>query len=236
MSPIISLDRSIIPACDVSTLAEFRTLVRQTADIDAVGGYKIGFELGLGYGLPKIAEVARKCTNKLLIYDHQKAGTDIPDTGKSFARVCKNSGIDAVILFPQAGPKTEEAWIKAAQDEGLGVIVGGLMTHPNYVRSEGGYLADESIMEIYLNAASLGITEFVVPGNKPEQIQRIKMALEGRGVAPIFYSPGFLAQGGKITDTVKVAGNQWHAIVGRGIYQAPNMEEAARTYASQLKL
>ncbi len=235
MNSIISLDRSIIPACDVSTLAEFRDLVRQTADIDAIGGYKIGFELGLGYGLPKIAEVARKCTNKPLIYDHQKAGTDIPDTGKSFARICKSSGIDAIILFPQAGPKTEEAWIKAAQDENLGVIVGGLMTHSSYVRSEGGYLADEAIMEMYLNAAALGVTEFVVPGNKPDKISKIKTALEERGIAPIFYSPGFLAQGGSITAAAEVAGQQWHAIVGRGIYQASDMGEAARTYASQLR-
>lgn len=106
---IIERDKSVIPACDVETLEQFRELVKQTDDVDGIGGYKIGFGLGLRYSLPRIVEVARKYTNKPIIYDHQKAGTDIPDTGKDFAKLNKNSGIDAVIFFPQAGPETERA-------------------------------------------------------------------------------------------------------------------------------
>jgi len=94
------------------------------------------------------------------------------------------------------------------------------MTHPKYVRSEGGYIADEAIMEMYLNAANLGVSDFVVPGNKPDDIRRIRETLEQRGVSPTFYAPGFVAQGGSISDAAKVAGDSWHAIVGRGIYKA----------------
>ena len=97
--------------------------------------------------------------------------------------ICKEAGIDAIILFPQAGPETERAWIEYALEENLGVIVGGLMTHPKYVRSEGGFLADEAIMEMYLNAADQGITDFVVPGNKPDEIMRIRKALEQKGIS-----------------------------------------------------
>lgn len=231
---IIEGDRSVIPACDVSTLQEFEELVKQTADVEGIGGYKIGFELGLGYGLERVVETARKHTNKPIIYDHQKAGTDIPDMGKNFARVCKKAGVDAIILFPQAGPETERAWIYHAFDQGLKVIVGGRMTHPAYAQSEGGFISDEGALKMYRIAARAGINNFVVPGNKIEVIKIVKEVVEAEGVNPIFYAPGFIAQGGKIEDTAKVAGDRWHAIVGRGIYGAKDMKKAALEHTSQL--
>jgi len=230
---IIKRDRSVIPACDVP-LELYERIVKETADIEGIGGYKVGFFLGLDYGLPKIVEIARKYTDKPIIYDHQKAGTDIPDMGGKFAKICKKSGIDAVILFPQSGPETEKAWIEAAKEEGLGVIVGGLMTHPKYKKSEGGFLADESILEMYLIAADLGVKDFVVPGNRPDDIRRIREALEEKGIAPRFYAPGFVAQGGEITEATKVAGDHWHAIVGRGIYKAEDIKKAALEYTSKI--
>jgi len=185
-------------------------------------------------GLSRIVEITEKHTDKPIIYDHQKAGTDIPDMGEKFAKVCKNAGVDAIILFPQSGPETEKVWIEAAKEEDLGIIVGGLMTHPKYVRSEGGYLADEAVMRMYLNGADLGVTDFVVPGNKPDDIKRIKETLEERGISPTFYAPGFVAQGGEISDAAKVAGKNWHAIVGRGIYESENIRQAALEYTSNL--
>ena len=233
MGKIIQRERSIIPACDVP-LEVYEEIVRGTGDVDGVGGYKVGFFLGLNYSLPKIVEVTRKYTDKPIIYDHQKAGTDIPDTSEKFMDVCKKAGVDAVILFPQSGPETEKAWIESALEKDLGVIVGGLMTHPKYVRSEGGYLADEAVIEMYLNAADLEVTDFVVPGNRPDDIKRIKEALEERGISPTFYAPGFVAQGGEISDAAKVAGNSWHAIVGRGIYNREDIKQAALEYTSKL--
>ena len=230
---IIQRERSIIPACDVH-LETYQRIVWETADIDGVGGYKVGFHLGLGWGLPKVVEVTRKYTDKPIIYDHQKAGTDIPDTAKNFSVTLRDSGVNAAILFPQSGPETEKAWIEALREDGIGVIVGGLMTHPRYVRSEGGYLADDAILEIYLNAAELGVTDFVVPGNRPNDIRRIREALEQRGISPTFYAPGFVAQGGSISDAAKVAGNSWHAILGRGITKAEDIKKAALEHASQL--
>lgn len=233
MDKIIQRERSIIPACDVP-LDLYERIVRDTADVDGVGAYKVGFELGLNYGLPRVVELTRKYNGKPIIYDHQKAGTDIPDTGKNFARTMKNARVDAVIFFPQSGPETEKAWIKAAFEQDLGVIIGGLMTHSKYVRSEGGYLADEATMEIYINAAELGVSDFVVPGNRPNDIRRIRETLEQRGVSPTFYAPGFVAQGGSISEATKVAGNSWHAIVGRGIYEAKDIRKAALEHTSQL--
>ena len=231
---IIQRDRSVIPACDVETIEEYEELVKQTADVDGIGGYKIGFELGYGYGLPKVMEVTRKHTEKPVIMDHQKAGTDIPDTGKNYAKLMKRVGIDTIILFPQAGPETERAWIYHALDNGLNVIVGGRMTHPAYAVSEGGFITDEGALDMYRIAARAGINNFVVPGNKPEVIKQVKDIVEAEGISPIFYAPGFIAQGGKIDAAAKIAGDKFHGIVGRGIYQATDMHAAAVEHTSQL--
>lgn len=230
---IIEQNHSIIPACDVDE-RKYEELVKCTADIPGIGGYKIGFILALSIGLPKAVEIARKYTEKPLIYDHQKAGTDIPDTGAAFAKVCKGSGIDAVILFPQAGPETERAWIDYARNEELHVIVGGLMTHKKYVRSEGGYLADDAIVEIYERAAGLGINDYVVPGNNPEAIRKIRAMLEREHAHPVLYSPGFVSQGGRVEESIKAAGEHFHAIVGRGIYEADDMRKAAQVFCAAL--
>src|SRR3989338_6209427 len=136
--PIIKSDKSIIPSCDVPTIAKLRQMVEEACDVEGVGGYKIGFELVIPYGLKEVLETIHSRTDLPVIYDHQKAGTDIPDTGKAFMKACK--GVQAVILFPQAGPETEAAWIKAAQDADMPVIVGGEMTHKGFLMSDNGCL------------------------------------------------------------------------------------------------
>ena len=230
---IINRDRSVIPACDVATIEEFEKLVEATAPVEGIGGYKIGFELGY-LGLAKVVETARKHTDKPIIFDHQKAGTDIPDTGRNFARVMKDSGVDAVILFPQAGPETERAWIYHALDAGLKVIVGGRMTHPAYAVSEGGFITDEGALDMYRIAARAGVSNFVVPGNKIEVIKQVRDVVEAEGVIGKYMAPGFITQGGKIEDGARAAGDYCHAIVGRGITQAKDMKAAAIEHCSQL--
>lgn len=230
---IIAKDRSVVIACDVPDIEKFEEIVRETSDIEAVGAYKIGSGLALNYGLAKIVDTTKKYTDKPIIYDHQKAGTDIPDTGKNFARACKKAGVDAVILFPQAGPETERAWIYHALTNELKVIVGGRMTHPAYSVSEGGWILDDGTFDMYRIAAQIGINNFVVPGNKPEVIEKVKEIVEAEGVSPVFFAPGFIAQGGKIEEVAKKL-ERWHAIIGRGIYEARDTKQAALDYTSQL--
>jgi orotidine-5'-phosphate decarboxylase len=224
---IIKIPRSVIPACDVEDIKKFEEIVQETAGIEKIGAYKIGFELALQYSLPKIVKTARKFTDKPIIYDHQKAGTDIPDTGKSFAKTCKKAKLDAAILFPQAGPETEKAWINALKEQGIGVIIGGEMTHKGYLETENGYILSEAPKRMYELAVSLGVNDFVVPGNKPEKISYYKGFIESKGAKPVFYSPGLIAQGGKISDSAKAAGKNWHAIVGRALYEAQDIKKAA---------
>jgi len=249
MAKEITLSKTIIPACDVS-FEKFEELVKATADVEKVGAYKVGISF-LDVGLKAAVDTVRKYTNKPVIYDHQKAGSDIPEkTPDEFMDAMVRAGIDIVILFPQAGPITEYEWIKAAMDRKLGIIVGGEMTHPRYLANDTneskkknysvmfkllgierdlpGFIRETAPDDMYEIAARMGVTHFVVPGNKPDRIKYYKELIIKCGVEnPVFYSPGLVAQGGNIGAGAEAAGDRWHAIVGRGITQAEDMREAA---------
>jgi len=207
--------RKLIPALDCD-LEQALELVAKVDQVDSVYGYKVGFVLGLAHGLPKVVKELRRLSSKPLIYDHQKAGTDIPDTGEAFAHTLGKAGIDEAILFPQAGPETLAGWTRALQKERLKVVVGGVMTHPRYLASEGGFLVDERIMGAYAAAAQQGVRAFVVPMTKPAVVKAIADSL-GPGDWE-FYSPGLGAQGGSLAgfDFLK----RHYAIIGRSLLKA----------------
>lgn len=225
--PIINRRRSIIPACDVSNLEKLKELVLGTCEVYGIGGYKVGLELSIYFGLKKAVEIIRQETDLPIIYDHQKGGTDIPDLGIKFAESVRLSGANAVILFPFGGRVTEIEWIKVCQDSGLGVIVGGYMTQPKFLSSEGGFIDDITVEKIYSIAANHGVRDFVVPGNKPEFVLKCRQLLEDIiGVNNFtLYAPGFITQGGDISETGKVAGEEFHAIVGSALYKKDDVEE-----------
>ena len=214
--------RKVIPALDVTDLGQIEKLVKAIDAQDIIYGYKAGFSLGLTHGLPKVVETIRRYSSKPIIYDHQKAATDIPDTGKLFARTMKESGIDEVILFPQAGPVTLEAWVKAVQEFDMKVIVGGIMTHPKFVVSEGGFIRDEAVIEMYQTSHQLNVKSFVVPLTKPEAVKKLYEEAD-LDEDCAFYSPGYGKQGG---DAAQFAFLKTHyMIIGRSLLQAEDPEQ-----------
>ena len=216
----------IIPALDVTDLDVALRLVCRTAGRKSVYGYKLGFALGLFHGLPEAVRRIREWTDKPLIYDHQKAATDIPDTGALFGDVMKKAGIDEVILFPHTGPRTLEAWTRAMQERGLKTIVGAVMTHPAYLVSEGGFIADAAAAAIYRQAAGLGVGAFVTPLTKPELVARLAQEVPFTAEQE-FYSPGFGAQGGDPENFPAL--KKHYVIVGRSLFAAEDpAKEVAR--------
>ena len=207
----------IIPALDMTNLDKLEALIQVVDEHPLVYGYKLGFGLGLTYGLPRICQLIRKYTNKVLIYDHQKAATDIPATGKLFAEIMKSSGLQEVILFPQAGPETLKAWNQALKEKDLKVIVGGIMTHAAYLESEGGFIRDSSGTEIYRLAYEEGVRDFVIPLTKPEETERI-FREAGLNDTCTFYSPGYGSQGGDPARFPMIANH--YLIVGRSLLNA----------------
>jgi orotidine-5'-phosphate decarboxylase len=234
--PLIDLPRSIIPACDVPDLDMFERIVKETSDVDGIGAYKVGLELVIPFGFIEVVRRAREYTDKPIIYDHQKGGNDIPQLGSKFMQTIIKSGADSAILFPFSSPVTQSEWTKALHESGLNVIVGGEMTHEQFLESQGGYIADSAPERIYKLGAAMGVRDFVVPGTKTESVDKYRTLLEGLLGEGNFtlYAPGFVAQGGNITDAGRVAGRNWHAIVGTAIYTAPDIKAAAQQLVSQI--
>ena len=239
MQKLIEQQKSVIPACDVSSLEKLEEIASATADVPGIGAYKVGLELAIPFGLGRVSETIRRYSQLPIIYDHQKGGTDIPDLGPKFAKAVKSSGVNAVILFPFGGGATAEKWIESCQEEGLVILVGGHMTQPKFLENEGGFIADSGPEAIYRLAAEKGVTNFVVPGNKTDFVLKYRQLLEevlGKGNF-ILYAPGFISQGGDISETGRSAGDNWHAIVGGAIYKAEgveNMRKAALEATSQI--
>lgn len=227
--------RGVIPACDVYTLEELRELVAATCEIEGIVGYKLGALLGLTYGLPQLVGIVREYTDLPVIYDHQKAGTDIPQMGAKFAHVCAEAGINGVIIFPQAGPETEVAFIDSLIEENLVPIVGGEMTHPRYLTREGGFIRDSAPMEMYTIAAAKGVEYYVVPGNKPDVVRQYHVALSRVVKEPKYCMPGIGRQGGDISSAFEpLAGASAYAIIGAAIYEHEDMAAAAARFCNEV--
>lgn len=229
MEKFIEDDRSIIVAADVPNTAALVRLARATTGISKIKGFKFGIELGLD-GLKQEISILRSISgheNIKIIYDHQKAGNDIPEMGEKFARKLKSAGVDVAILFPFAGPTTQRAWTEACFEEGLQVMVGGVMTHPEFLKSEGGYIDDDTPERIFELACELGVHHFVVPGNKLFWVKKLrKILIDKLGEDEFTLSaPGFITQGGEVSECGELAGKMFYPIVGRGIYAKKTPEE-----------
>lgn len=226
---IIQRERSLILDCDFGA-GLHEVIARDTSGLDCVGGYRIGYKAALSYGLSKAVEITRKYSDKPVIYEQQ--GIRTLESGMEFIRVLRKAGVDAVIIFPQAGHEAERDWIEAALDRNLGVIIGRPPAHHKYLKSQGGYLIDEAIMKTTLNAADSGVRDFAMTGSDPAEIREMRKALESKGIEPVFYSQDFLEENGSMTDYAKAAGNRWHAIVK--FYALPDLRKAVLKYASRL--
>jgi orotidine-5'-phosphate decarboxylase len=229
---------ALIIAADVKNLTELNLLISQTRDIPKVAGYKVGFSLALKYGLPKVVQFIRNLTEEYptrIIYDHQKAGNDIPDMGEPFAALMSESDIDDVILFPFAGRETTRAWIQACQTHQLNVLFGCIMTHAGFFTSQGGIIDSRNILNTLDIAIDRGVTHFVFPGVfhkeetrdvTQEALTRLKDSVEALDI----YTPGIGAQGGSIEGFLEVAqlgpADFYIPIVGRAIYGAKDIRAA----------
>lgn len=226
----------LVVACDVPSLEVLESLTSRLSPIAEVTAFKVGASVALRYGLSTVVKVIRSHKDKaFVLYDHQKAGTDIPDTAREFITTCALAGVDSVIIFPQSGPQSLSAHVKAIQEAGLIPLVGGLMTHGAYLKSDGGYIDDSAPLDIYRRAADLGVTEFVVPATRPQQVTEFVQLLDSRGVDAGFWSPGIGVQGGDAAQIRAIlSDNRFYPIVGRAIYGAEDPAAAAREIARAL--
>lgn len=232
---LFAWNHGVIVACDVNQIEKLVEIIESTNLIQGIVGYKIGFSLALKYGLNQVTSIIKKLTDLPIIYDHQKAGTDIPQSGNLFAQVCKEGGVDSVILFPLAGPVTEADFIAGVVNNGMIPMIGGEMTHSAYLSKDGGFLSDEAPLAMYRIGAENHVEYYIVPGTKPLMVASYQNFLSTLGINPKFCFPGIGRQGGDIDNVMKIVkGYSAYAIIGSSIYNASNISDSAKLYCNQM--
>jgi len=225
-------NKKLIIACDVNTIHEFNFLVAQSYKSPILGGYKLGFSLALRYGLPKLVQLIQGYEENIpVIYDHQKAGSDIPQVSSQFAQICSEANIHSIIVFPHAGPKTLIAMVDAIVNFEMEPIIGLCMSHEAYLSSEGGYICDEAPLNMLELALQKGVSKFVLPSTKPEIAQKYAEIIYDKGGINTIMSPGIGSQGGDFTEIFNaVAPHHFCGIIGSVIYNSKNIVDTILEY------
>lgn len=226
---IMAQDRSIIIGCDFLEREKLERVVKQTHYLPGVGGYKTCPELQYLNSLEECVGIIRGYTNKPIIHDHKKFGSDVPHTARIMMEGCRKAGVNAVIIYGMSGKETQRACIYAGLDEGLGIITGGHMTH------RGGIIPDERILDMIKIGAMAGLNNFTAPATKPDEFREQIRLVEEAGIGdPVWYPIGIGKQGATIPGVLKIVGKNVHPIIGREIVDAEDHRKAAEELIRQL--
>ncbi|MEM8973330.1 MAG: hypothetical protein AAGD43_14820 [Pseudomonadota bacterium] len=100
-------------------------------------------------------------TDLAIVYDHQKAGPDIPDMGPKFCVLAAEAGVSGLILFPIAGPKAVNVFAGGTFNSGLLPLMGGDLPLRVYNASGGGYVVDDTLDHIFQRAVHHGASHLL---------------------------------------------------------------------------
>jgi orotidine-5'-phosphate decarboxylase len=221
----------VLVAADLESPEALERLIARTADLSDVVGYKLGILSILAMGLSQAVSLVRARTTKMIIYDHQKGGNDIPDIQKRLVRMVASSDVAGIILFPFTGPVVIEAMVREAQERGITPIVGAHMTHPSFLATNGGYIAEDVPMRIFDYAMELGVTNFVLPGTAPEATAEYARTMCTEIADPTFWIPGIGRQGGSVSRLEALLPSEARviAIAGSSLYLSEDPQLALAT-------
>src|SRR6201996_6758603 len=222
-------DMGIVPALDIDSHEHLELVVRETSKREGVAGYKLGLTSVLHFGLGESVRRLRDLTDLPIIYDHQKAGPDMPDMAKKYTALCKEADVDGLILFPVAGPTAVDQFVGEAIRADLTPFVGGEIPVPDYGVSGGGYMLDDALDRILARAVQNKADHFVLPANDKAKIMRWSKWIAANVKSPLVMITGFGALGGTIETsfTSAAACERRFAIVGRLITGAKSPGDAA---------
>jgi orotidine-5'-phosphate decarboxylase len=201
----------IIPALDLNLEDAIVLLEKLKPVEDKLAALKIGSLQAMDMGLTEAVSKLRDKSSLPIIYDHQKACTDIPSIVEKQVKMVSDCGASAFIAVPLgAGPKSLESFVKACTTYNILYIVLLEMTH----EKANAYLVEGTPRKVFDKARELGVEYFVCPGNKPAMIKEYKSWDSKIKIL----SPGIGAQGGSIEEAVQAGCD--YPIVGRAIYEA----------------
>lgn len=237
MAKTFSGAMGIVPALDIDTPAHLERVVKATTKVPGVAGYKLGLTSVLRLGLKQSMRQLRDLTDLPVLYDHQKAGPDMPDMAKKFTAMCAEAEVDGLILFPVAGPTAVDGFVGEAVRAGITPVVGGEIPVPDYGVSGGGYMLDDALDRILARAAANRADHFVLPAHDQAKITRWSGWIAANVPNAVVFLTGFGALGGTIETSfaTTAACPRRFAIVGRLITNAGDPGEAAATLYRQMQ-
>lgn len=221
MSTMSNEPPGIIPSLDVD-LNEAIEITKKIKDLkEEIAGLKIGSMLAWKYGLPKIMEEIKGICDIPILFDAQKAGTDIPEIVRKQVKVISDFGIDGFIASPHgAGPEALDFFVKACFEFDVIPIIVIEMTQ----QLSDYYLSGNAKELILQRALKLEVENFLIPANKMGSIKYFKdIAIEKFDKKIKVFSPGIGLQGGRADCAVQAGAD--FIIIGRSIYEAEDPRE-----------
>jgi orotidine-5'-phosphate decarboxylase len=227
----------VVPALDIDSHQQFESVVKSTTKVDGVAGYKLGLTTVLRFGLEESMRRLRDLTDLPILYDHQKAGPDMPDMAKKFTAMCTQAGVDGLILFPVAGPTAVDSFVGEAVKAGIAPVVGGEIPVSDYCASGGGYMLDDALDRILARAVSARADHFVFPAHDAAKVGRWSDWIGANVANAAVFLTGFGSLGGTIEGAFAAAAKctRRYAIVGRLITQSNDPGAAARRLFEQMQ-
>lgn len=219
----------IVPALDIESHERLEVVVKATSGVEGIAGYKLGLTSVLRFGLKESVRRLQALTDLPILYDHQKAGPDMPDMAKKYTAMCAEAGVDGLILFPVAGPTAVDGFVGEAIKASLTPVVGGEIPVPDYGASGGGYMLDDALDRILSRSVERGADHFVLPAHDVAKINRWSGWISGHVKEPVVFLTGFGSLGGTVEGAFGASQTcaRRFAIVGRLITESTDPAGAA---------
>lgn len=237
MAKMLKGEMGIVPALDIDSHDQLELVVRETSKRAGVAGYKLGLTSVMRFGLKESMRRLRDLTDLPILYDHQKAGPDMPDMAVKYTAMCKDADVDGLILFPVAGPTAVDGFVGEAVRAGIVPVVGGEIPVPDYGVSGGGYMLDDVLDRILARAVTNNANHFVLPAHDVTKIKRWSKWIAENVQSPVALLTGFGALGGSVETSFAAAAAcpRRFAIVGRLIAGAKVPGDVAARMFEQMQ-
>jgi len=169
---IFNLKNGVLIDINDPEISNIEDVISITKELSFVAGYKLGARPVIKNGLRDISNLIKEQTSKPLLYDHQKFGNEVPEicSGDILDNI-KDSGIDGIVVLPLAGRKVLGSIVNKCSKIKLLPVVCGDLSYEGYFSSEGGYIENDTQQKIYIDAANLGVSHFIMSCNRIERIK-----------------------------------------------------------------
>ena len=224
----------VVPSLDSDSVEATLNVIKQTCNVPGITEYKLGGG-PLRMALDEMMKRIRDITDLPILYDHQKAGMDMPDNAKPYVERCREAGVDGLLLFPVAGPEAVRQFVGRTIEAGMIPVAGGDILLSDYAISDGGFVADDAWERIVEIAGGIGGRHFVMPAKRDKVETRTRWLCEIVD-QPVIYIVGFGPLGGRVDEAFAAAKGApaLRAIVGRSICAQPDPGEAARRFVDEV--